>query len=570
MIEKLKKYYQNKKPEIVNGMILSHIQPHTRPVEKLTQCSSGVITAKYYFGVRYFDCIDDDLAKNMVAELKKLQITDENSPHYGCMRWYREETFVTDSNGAFFVLLPLAIAYKFCKDKLTAEEKSDIEQLLSRGSKWFLPELSKTIFYTNKILSDGAISTLIAHITGNGRDECLTFWNKWLDYAETRGMGWGENTSDVYSAIILDALNLAILTIDDDKLKKRIENIRETIIDYLVFHSGKPMVPSIRTYNFDADDKQEMGGYIYKAMALGENENALMSAMSVIIAKESGMVIPKTKMQSNFRTEKIFDSSVAYTWKGNGIRLGTVSQFPVMKNCYQRDGWGLGWQSMPACILVENNGIVFLRERVEVNGNTHTHPAINKHNAFLSNRLFEDGNLKTVMTNSSQNKNIAIVSRGINKLANSASAIYDEWCIPKNDNTVIEAIEYKGRKWYLISCDNRAIALTHLGGFAHGYEGRGNIEICISESGIFDTVSAKLYYGEQKILFDERLESSWIIIAFEDKNKIPEDIEQLEITDETLLNIYEAEGVHNKSKKITCNFKGETLELTVSPDSYKS
>ena len=569
MIAKLKEYYQNYIPELKDNMILSHIQPHTRPVEKLTECCSGVISAKYYFGARYFDCIDDTFAKNMVAELKNLQITDENSPHYGCMRWYREETFVTDSNGAFFVLLPIAITYKFCKDKMTIEEKTDIEELLARGSKWFLPELSKTIFCTNKILSDGAISTLIASITGEGRDECLTFWKKWLDYAETRGMGWGENISDVYSAIILDALNLAILTIDEDALKVRIERIREKIIDCLVYHCGMPMVPTIRTYNFEADDKWITGGYIYNAMALSKNDNAQMSAMSIIIALESGMTIPKTKEQSIFRTEKIFDSSVAYTWKGNGIRIGTVSQFPVMKNCYQRDSWGLGWQSMPACVLVENKGIVFLRERVEIGEITRSHPAVNKHNAFLSTRLFEDGTLKTIMTNSAQNNNMAIVSRSINKLGNTASAIYDEWCIPKGYEEV-RKIEFSGRNWFIISYDKCAIAICHLGGFAHDYSQRDSIEIKLDESGIFDTVSAVLYEGEKKMICDERLESTWAVVALEDKTKTEETLNNLEFTDEIILNIYEAEGEYNKQRIITCSLKECDVKLTISPDAYIS
>ena len=569
MINNLKEYYQNYKPELKDNLILSHIQPHTRPVEKLTECCSGVISAKYYFGARYFDCIDDTLAKNMIAELKRLQITDENSPHYGCVRWYREETFVTDTNGAFFVLLPLAIAYKFCKDKMTVEEKTDIEELLARGSKWFLPELSKTIFYTNKILSDGAIATLIANITGEGKEECMVFWRKWLDYAETRGMGWGENMSDVYSAIILDALNLAILTINEDTLKVRIKSIREKIIDCLVYHCGKPMVPTIRTYNFEADDNWITGGYIYNAMAMCKNEKAQMSAMSVIIALESEMTVPKVKEQSIFRTEKIFDSSVAYSWKGKEIRLGTVSQFPVMKNCYQRDTWGLGWQSMPACVLVENKGIVFLRERVEIGEITRSHPAVDKHNAFLSTRLFEDGTLKTVMTNSAQNNNMAIVSRSINKLGNTASAIYDEWCIPKGYTDISED-EYNAKKWFIISYDNCAIALSHLGGFAHGYAQRDKIEIKLDKSGNFNTVSAILYEGDKQMLCDERLESAWIVIAFEDKSKVSDTLNRLEITQEKILNIYEAEGEYNKQRKITCNTENCKTELLISPDSYIS
>ena len=126
MLKKIREEFINQKVEFKDYMVYSHIEPHTRPVEALKSCCSAVITSEYYFTARYFDHIEDGFAEKMVAELKKLQITDEKSDKYGCMLWYREETFVTDSNGAFFVLLPLALAYRFCYNKLTAFEKENI------------------------------------------------------------------------------------------------------------------------------------------------------------------------------------------------------------------------------------------------------------------------------------------------------------------------------------------------------------------------------------------------------------------------------------------------------------
>ena len=58
------------------------------------------------------------------------------------------------------------------------------------------------------------------------------------------------------------------------------------------------------------------------------------------------------------------------------LRLGTVSRFPVMPACYGAAGGGLGWQSMPASFLVEEQNYGFVQwDSRPADGVRRTHPA---------------------------------------------------------------------------------------------------------------------------------------------------------------------------------------------------
>ncbi len=81
--------------------------------------------------------IADEEACGIISELKKLQDTDEKSRTYGCMRWCREETFIRDTSGAFFVLFPCILAYKVYSDKMADAEKKGILELLSHAVRCF-------------------------------------------------------------------------------------------------------------------------------------------------------------------------------------------------------------------------------------------------------------------------------------------------------------------------------------------------------------------------------------------------------------------------------------------------
>ncbi len=109
-MENLKQYFESR--DLENGFIRINSQPHTKDIEALKSCYSGVVTSEYYFVSKYLG-IDID-GENIISEIAKLQDTDVDSPTYGCLRWYREEPCIRDTNGAFFVLRPIVMSMLFC------------------------------------------------------------------------------------------------------------------------------------------------------------------------------------------------------------------------------------------------------------------------------------------------------------------------------------------------------------------------------------------------------------------------------------------------------------------------
>ena len=527
MINRIKKRFSEIEFELSDYMIMLNSKPHTPSIESLPRCSNGRETSAFYFLSRYFGTIDDSTAEGIVSEIIKLQNTDSADRLYGCMRWYREEPYIFDSNGAFFVLLPFALAYLLCADKMTRYEKENISLMLDRSCTWFKKECAGPIYYTNKITSDGSILALISKITGKYKDECEAFWNEWIEYADKYGWGWGENISDCYSLITLNALSAACLAVDNSDIKAKIEQKRTELMDYVSFHEGKEFIPSIRSYNFKGDINY--GGAIYNTLIEPERIGTFADLMSSLVINLSSMADSSFSgnCSKGVKVQKIFKDSFAYTWKGEGIRLGSVSQFPAMPGCYQNSNWGLGWQSMPVSAMIEGEYVSFLRFRTKVNGNTHSHPAQDKHSAFLYNRLFEDNTIPDYLTRTAQNDNMVIAVRSIANVANRAEFICDEWAVP--GDKAVEICEVKDRKWYVI--DDK-IAVCPLRSIQVNRTLREEPTVKILKENDFTTISSVIYEGESKEIFSKYTESAWVIVMCENGREC---LDNIIITDEDIV-----------------------------------
>jgi len=184
------------------------------------------------------------------------------------------------------------------------------------------------------------------------------------------------------------------------------------------------------------------------------------------------------------------------------------------------------------------------------------------HSGHAFNRLFEDGNITVFSTISAQTDNIAIVTRYANKIANTTSAIYDEWCAP---NGKVSESKINGRKWFVIKGDEKAIAVCPLNGIYAGENDRAPMKTAIGESGIFTTVTTTLYNGENKLLFAPRVESSWIVVALENPEKAEEYLGEIEISDEILQNYEITLHQPYKKRKITCKYEDKKVELLIDP-----
>lgn len=557
MPERIKKRFGELPHEMSDYMLVFDKRPHTPSVESLERCSDGRETGAYYFLARYYDMIDDTEAEGIVSEVMKLQNTEKSDKYYGCMRWYREEPCIYDTNGAFFVLLPFALAYALCESKMTGKEKENIEKMLELGGMWFRKACAGPIFYTNKITSDGAILALISKSTGKYKEEVRNFWNTWTNYADELGWGWGENISDCYSLVILTALSGVCLAALDKEIKAKVEQKRRELLDYVSFHGGKEFIPSIRSYNFDGDINY--GGAIYKALFKPENISNFANLMSAVVINISAASCDmfQNGNKNGVKTQRVFGESYAYTWKGDGLRLGSVSKFPAMPGCYQNDNWGLGWQSMPVSAMVEDEYVSFLRFRSKVSGRTHSHPAENQHSAYLYNRLFEDNTIPDYRTRAAQNKNIVIAVRSISHIANTAEFLCDEWCVPGDRDVEIRRIN--NAEWYII---DGKIAVCPLNGVFSNSDAREKPTVEITKENGFTTVSTVIYKGENDVLFLQYEETAWVIVMLE---KGTEYLEAITVTDEDVEDRTVPREKKYNIRKITVNDGINTTVLEYDP-----
>lgn len=513
-IKDIKKYFH--KRTLDNGFVRVNIKPHTKPIESLPSCCNGVTTANYYFLCKYFGVEIDGLLT--IREIQKLQELDAASPKFGCMRWYREEPFISDTNGAFFVLKPICLAMRLCKDAISLEEQKIILEMLDTAGNWFAKECEEPeLYYPNKTVSDGAILLLIGNLLQDNQRiaQARAFWQNWIAYTENYGWGWGENTSRGYTSIIIDALNIALNCLQPcDELYKKLYKIRSEIIDYVAYHEEFEFIPSIRTYNFEGHVKDESRlNLIHPKEAQFQTENYQLFA-SYILHCHTTTYIPNPDPK-NFHQERIFEDSVASTFKGKNLHLGTVSHFPVMPGCYQGGGtafgwqtlpkchqvagWGLGWQSMPVSVLVKNHSIAFLRFCTLSGGRLRTHPAYNHHDAYLDNKLFMGENIPYVNTYSKQQGNVAVVVRDVRQIANTISYFADEWFLPRFLGKIRQ---YK--QWYVFEYEECLFAVSAINGKAEIRQEGENwklVQVC--------------YEGEEKEFALKEWIALWCVVALD-------------------------------------------------------
>ncbi len=501
-MQDLKQYFEEK--DFDNGFIRVNRQPHTKDIEALTSCCCGRTTGTYYFLCKYFGIEIDGEAT--LSEIAKLQDVDKASPTYGCLRWYREEPCIRDTNGAFFVLKPVAMALLFCPEKISAREREIILPVLKTAGEWFSDECNNYgYYYPNKIASDGAMLMAIGIITGD--DELIRkaeeFWSGWLDYTDEYGWGWGENTSKCYCVILNDALELALCCMkEDSEIYRRLYKARSILLDYVAYHGEYEFVPSIRTYTFSGTVTATQGVTIDSLSPdTLKNPDGKIDCYDLLtlILHDKAPRYTAVPDESSFHLERIFGDSYAATYKGENIRLGTVSKFPVMPGCYQNDWWGLGWQSMPVSVLAKKHETSFLRFASVCEGKLRTHIAYNKHYAYLNTHMFSDENIPDVLTVCNQKDNTAVIVRTIGHLANSASYFADEWYFQHFDG---ELFMYNG--WYVFDYGDCALAVMPVNG-----------EADIIRSGENIRLAQKFYDGEEKLLVSRQWITAWAAVVID-------------------------------------------------------
>lgn len=518
---------------------------HTREVADLPVCHSGVIAAKYYAAGMILGTLTPDEGEAILRELEALQ-EKEPGRRYGCYRWYREETQIADTNGAFFITMPLLQLCVFAAEKVPPKHREYLTSMFRRSLVWFERECGDPQnHYSNKVLSDGAALSALAYLTHDAQaaEKAVRFCRQWNDYTETRGWGWGENVSPHYTEVILDALLLIGVTLypADRDMAMKMSRWYHEIIRTVRFHGEKTFVPAIRSYNFPGRDgnvsentgcpsmlcyKAGVDGDLLSRVDRDEDAEALCNyAMAWLIYEEKlsarageeqawlyrELFAVENEPEVSVRKERVFDGAVAYTWKGERLRLGSLNCFPVIRGCYQFPTWGLGWQSMPLAFLAEGEQMGYARFRVDDGQILRTHPAYDRHSAYLSPALFGDAYLPAVRTSSTQNENALVAVRTMENVCNHVKLIADEWVIHRFRGEVWECGE-----WKCLIYPDCCAAILPLGGFDAAGENLSDRTCEILREGDALILRKILFAGDAgERLTCARLECGWAVLAFD-------------------------------------------------------
>ena len=521
-----------------NGLLRVSGSGHTWEVSKLPEVHPGRNSAVAYILGKLLEDIDETHGLEILSAIEALQVSDSDDPRHGVFRWYMEETQPIDTNAAFFTLLPLTVAMLYEPDLLSSNEKNIINRMLKRSCSWFAHECKNPIlFYTNKIISDGAMLTAIGKLTEDDDiiNQSRVFLNNWLDYTEKHGFGWGENLSPGYNGVTIQAFTViktALTNTEEDSvIKNRFNKIEKGIFKTFRFNRGYEFVPAIRSYNVKG--KLKMPSVIYNLAqvegfgiadgmrALGNNDlDALSNLARAIVIYGNRLYLDKTdyikKGYSNlqsypaFRETHIMDNVKASTWIGNNGGLGSLNKFPVIDGSYQHKGWGLGWQCFPVSTIVYGGQVSFLRFNVNDGERLRYHPHKEKHTAHLDPALFSENYYPEVKTSCRQAENTIIAIRSIEKLRNKVKSISDSFDVQRFSGKVAE-YEINMRKWVVLSYEKANIFITPLMGSKPelGESVRGSIEIEKADGDI--RLIQRLYDGELITLYNDRISTGWVI-----------------------------------------------------------
>ena len=532
-----KKLEQYKETTWENGLIRIG-KGHTRDASKYEACHCGRTSAAWYSALAIAGRLTDTVGFDTLLALEELQDKDEGSPKYGCSRWYAEETWINDTNAAFFIQLPLLTVMLSERHLIPENHKEVISRMLGRAVAWYKRELKNPIYYyTNKIVSDGAMLLGIAKITGDSEafGIGLEFYEKWLDYTRRDGWGWGENMSLGYNNVIFAAFKTAQLSLGDTEREQRVNGGIQALIEeqkeLFRYFKGYEFSPAIRNYNFEGRSRRK--GLVSQIAGLGSSVNTLVNTYFweyITFAylfrdelKEEADVLPDKEM--DIRLTKVFKDSVAYSCVMRNGSIGSLNKFPVINGSDLHKTWGLSWQSMPVNFVIYDGEVGYLRRIVRNEKETAYHP---KH-AFLSPCLFSDAPYPHVLTRAKQEKNIVIAKRSIEKIHNAVGELSDELYVPSFSGRC-EKMTVGGREWAVLSYENATVFVSATLGLICP-DGSVATEEFVRRTAVPLTVSLEkdlsvkqtAFKHEDVVTFrSERVEHGWIMIYEDKKIEDPE------------------------------------------------
>jgi hypothetical protein len=505
--------------KIEKGLINIGKPGHTVEASKFTEVHEGRSTAAYYAVATTLGEMGSGQGLELLQALAELQNTDEQSYFSGCFRWYQEETKVKDTNAAFFILMPLVVQRLKLGNTIPHSHIPVMDNMMRLAAGWFSREIQNpTLYYPNKILSDGALLLGISRILGleNHYEEGKQFFERWLDYTERRGWGWGENISSLYTQIIMNALQIASLSLkkEDHALHARLQTVKSDLIHYVQFHDGHEYVPAIRSYNFDG--LLHPDSLLWRIAGLERDDFIVVNSLGdawieisrLLFEDELELAIFVEQQVPRERIERIFDNSAAHTWIGATGRLGSVNRFPVIAGSYQHATWGLAWQSYPVSLAVEGQQVSFLRWHVQDGERIRTHPAKYKQ-IYLDPALFGETWYPDIQLRSAQQENAMLVVRSMSSVNNRTEEIADEWIVHRWTGELYNQPDSTGRSWTVLQYPDSAVLIAPLSGISYKDSSRQPAVLKSVMEGETLRLRQVLHQGELATITHPRMETAW-------------------------------------------------------------
>jgi hypothetical protein len=507
---------------------------HTKETLEVPHPASGRETAVYMLLARLAGAMDAEAGLAVLARLEDLVVEDEADPHYGCMRWFAEETQVWDTNAAFFTLMPFLVLQAVDAESLSAAEWDWVGVICRKTLPWFVKEAAEPHFYyPNKVISDGAILWGVGHFLGDEEvcAQASAFVGEWVTYTRERGWGWGENISLGYIPVMLVAMKFLIRTGEGQAWVKEMAGLEAELMEIVRFCDGLECCPSIRSYQFDG--KAEVDSSLWSLVAHPDYPPLRTASMPELPWKtllmmllyheglaKSEYVPPEVPREKQFR---IFEEQLAYSWAGKGIRLGSCSRFPVMPGHYQHEHWGLGWQSFPVSVIFEDAGVARMQWRTEKAGTVNTHPTSGKKGIYRNYRMSDGNDVAAVVTHATQKGPSALVVRSIkNWVSLEGRGLSDEWWFPWKTGQL-----RRHGDWWIFKQGDCVLALKALSVYEASADGEAwrPAEALVSEDqdGIRLTVPLLKETAECRVC--ERVEVAWAIRALDAEES--EDVDRI-------------------------------------------
>ncbi len=443
---------------------------HVVALAHLTETHSIPATASYLLQSTVCGEKDPDFEAILAAIATNCD-TDPASPTYGCLKWFSEECAIADTNAAFFICLPLSLLYLLEGARLSPAELAALRRLFEGVAPWFgHMAASPSLFYPNKCLGDVAMLLATGRILA---DEALTararsFCRRFLDYADARGMGWGEDHSPGYTTVIVEMLLFVMLLEGSGELYQRARQLIDSLMEWVVFHDGCDAVPSIRGYNFDCQIEIT---YRLRELLAGQAPQDPTAPLSMLAAAVGYSYQPQPLPVPRSSRRRTFDEHYSVSHIGPHARLGVLSHYPLMPNTYMHDEWGLGWQTKPAAFIVgrEEYGVLeWVTEDDE--GMVRHHQIATGFQEWHSRHLFKRlGFHPEVLFTGHQEGGAAIILREIRNLHSPTVQAVDRWRLAHSAGRVlIAATEWDGQPlaappdWLVLDYGCAAVALRPL------------------------------------------------------------------------------------------------------------